>query len=94
MARRVEVLFLLIPLSLLALLGAVWVFLKMNGSGQFDDCDSRAVSILMDDDLPAAAPGAGQVDHSIPAGPIDGAKNDTIKSHAIDPDQGISPPGR
>lgn len=85
-----EALFLLIPLSLLALLGAVWIFLRMNGSGQFDDCDSRAVSILMDDDLPAAEP----VDRSGLATPIDGAKNDTIKRDAIDPDQGMGLPGR
>jgi cbb3-type cytochrome oxidase maturation protein len=51
-----EALFLLIPLSLLVLLIAALVFLKMNKSGQFDDSKTPAVSILLDDDSPKFDP--------------------------------------
>ena len=47
-----EALYLLIPLSLIALGGAIWVFLRMNASGQFDDTEGPAYSILLDDDDP------------------------------------------
>ncbi len=49
-----EALFLLIPLSLIALGVAIWIFLRMNGSGQFDDTEGPAYSILLDDDDPAS----------------------------------------
>jgi len=58
-----ESLFLLIPLSLLLVGLAIWVFLRMSDTGQFDDMEGPAHSILMDDDRPrdrAAAPDAGQ----------------------------------
>lgn len=45
-----ESLFLLIPLSLLAVVVAVYVFFRMNADGQFDDDQGPAMSILMDDD--------------------------------------------
>ena len=48
-----EALYLLIPLSVLAVGAAVWLFLRMSDSGQFDDLDSPAHRILLDDDLPA-----------------------------------------
>lgn len=51
-----EALFLLIPLSLLAIGVAVWLFLRMNASGQFDDADGAAWRILMDDDRPVVEP--------------------------------------
>ena len=47
-----EALFLLIPLSLLGIGVAIWLFLRMNASGQFDDADGAAWRILMDDDRP------------------------------------------
>ncbi|MBN9429178.1 MAG: cbb3-type cytochrome oxidase assembly protein CcoS [Burkholderiales bacterium] len=47
-----EALYLLIPVSLLITALAVWVFLRMSGSGQFDDMDGPAHSILLDDDSP------------------------------------------
>ncbi|MEZ5658533.1 MAG: cbb3-type cytochrome oxidase assembly protein CcoS [Burkholderiaceae bacterium] len=47
-----EALFLLIPLSLIALGAAIWIFLRMNASGQFDDAEGPAYSILLDDDDP------------------------------------------
>jgi cbb3-type cytochrome oxidase maturation protein len=45
-----SILYLLIPLALLLLAGAVWAFFWAVGSGQFDDLDTPAVRILMDDD--------------------------------------------
>lgn len=45
-----SILFVLVPLSL-ALLGiAVWAFIWAVGNGQFDDLDSPAYRILMDND--------------------------------------------
>ena len=55
-----EALFLLIPLSLLILLVAALVFLRMNQTGQFDDSQAPAVSILLDDDRAASAETPGQ----------------------------------
>ena len=40
----------LIPLALLLLGLAVWAFFWAVGSGQFDDLDTPAVRIIMDDD--------------------------------------------
>jgi len=48
----VESLFLLIPLSLVLVGLAIWFFLRMSESGQFDDMEGPAHSILMDDDRP------------------------------------------
>jgi len=45
-----NILYVLIPLALLLLGGAVWAFFWAVGSGQFDDLDTPAVRILMDDD--------------------------------------------
>ena len=47
-----EALYLLIPLSLVLVGVAVWVFFRMSDSGQFDDLEGPAHSILMDDDRP------------------------------------------
>lgn len=49
-----EALYLLIPLSLVIVAIAVWLFFRMSDSGQFDDTVGPAHSILMDDDRPAA----------------------------------------
>ena len=51
-----ESLYLLIPLSVLAVVVAVLVFFWMNKSGQFDDDQGPAWSILLDDDRPVQAP--------------------------------------
>ena len=48
-----ESLFLLIPLSLIGVGVAVWIFLRMNASGQFDDPEGPAWRVLMDDDRPS-----------------------------------------
>ena len=45
-----NILYLLIPLALLLLGVAVWVFFYAVGSGQFDDLDTPAVRVIMDDD--------------------------------------------
>jgi cbb3-type cytochrome oxidase maturation protein len=45
-----NILYVLIPLALLILGVAVWAFFWAVGSGQFDDLDTPAVRILMDDD--------------------------------------------
>lgn len=45
-----NVLYFLIPLALLLLAGAVWAFFWAVGSGQFDDLDTPAMRVIMDDD--------------------------------------------
>ena len=45
-----ETLFLLIPLSLVALAVAVAFFFRMNATGQFDDAQGPAWSVVLDDD--------------------------------------------
>ena len=51
-----NILYLLIPLGLLLLAGAVAAFFWAVRSGQFDDLESPAMRIVMDDDTkPAAA---------------------------------------
>lgn len=51
------ILYLLIPLGLILLAAAVWAFFWAVGSGQFDDLDSPAWRVVMDDDrAPPEAP--------------------------------------
>jgi cbb3-type cytochrome oxidase maturation protein len=45
-----EVLYLLIPLSLVLVGVIIWIFLWAIRSGQFDDMEGPAHRILMDDD--------------------------------------------
>lgn len=45
-----EALYLLIPLSLILVAFAVWVFFGAAESGQFEDLDGPALRILQDDD--------------------------------------------
>ena len=45
-----EALFLLVPLSILVVALAVWVFFGAAASGQFDDLEGPAQRILHDDD--------------------------------------------
>ena len=47
-----EILYLLIPLSLVLVGIIIWVFLWAVRSGQFDDLEGPAHQILMDDDDP------------------------------------------
>jgi cbb3-type cytochrome oxidase maturation protein len=55
----VNILYLLIPLSLVLMAFAVWAFFWAVRKGQFDDLSSPASSILLDDDRapPPGPPG-------------------------------------
>lgn len=59
-----EALYLLIPMSLVLVGLAIWVFFRMSDSGQFDDMEGPAHSILMDDDRPPAETGEEPADAS------------------------------
>jgi cbb3-type cytochrome oxidase maturation protein len=45
-----NILFLLIPLGLVLVASMIWVFFWAAKGGQFDDLESPAVQILLDDD--------------------------------------------
>jgi cbb3-type cytochrome oxidase maturation protein len=45
-----EALYLLVPLSLIMVGVAIWVFFGAADSGQFDDLEGPALRILRDDD--------------------------------------------
>jgi len=45
-----EALYLLVPLSVLIVFIAIWIFFRMSDSGQFDDMVGPALRILQDDD--------------------------------------------
>ena len=49
-----SILYVLIPLALVVLGIAVWAFFWAVGSGQFDDMDTPAMRILLDDDTKPA----------------------------------------
>ena len=51
-----EIIYLLIPLSLVLVGGIVWAFFWAVRSGQFDDLEGPAHRILMDDDRPVIKP--------------------------------------
>lgn len=51
-----NVLYVLIPLSLVLLIIAIGVFFWAVGSGQFDDLETPAWRILMDDEKTATKP--------------------------------------
>ena len=51
-----EILYLLIPLSIVLVLLAGAFFWQALASGQFDDMEGHAHRILMDDDLPEIPP--------------------------------------
>jgi cbb3-type cytochrome oxidase maturation protein len=55
----VEILYFLIPLSLLLLGGIVWIFLWAVRSRQFEDLEGPAYRILMDDDEAPPPPAEG-----------------------------------
>jgi cbb3-type cytochrome oxidase maturation protein len=46
-----EALYLLVPLSVIIVALAVWIFFGAAESGQFDDLDGPAQRILQDDDF-------------------------------------------
>ena len=45
-----SILYILIPLALIVLAVAVWAFFWAVGSGQFDDLDTPAMRVILDDD--------------------------------------------
>jgi len=47
-----DILYLLIPISLIIVAIAVWVFMWAIRSGQYEDLEGPAYRILMDDDDP------------------------------------------
>ena len=47
-----EALYLLVPLSVIIVGVAVWIFFGAADSGQFDDLEGPGMRILHDDDLP------------------------------------------
>lgn len=49
-ASTMESLYLLIPLSIVIVFIAIWIFFCMSDSGQFDDMVGPALRILQDDD--------------------------------------------
>jgi len=53
-----EALYLLIPLSIVIVFIAIWVFFRASDSGQFDDLVGPAMRILQDDDRPQASDSA------------------------------------
>lgn len=57
-----DILFLLIPLSIIILIVAIWMFIWAVKSGQFEDMEGPAYRIIMDDDndpMIPRPPGAG-----------------------------------
>lgn len=75
-----EILYLLIPLSILFLMGAVWLFIWAVRSGQFEDMEGPAYRIIMDDDNdPMIPPPPGQkkrpADEAVDSG-VDSGKAD------------------
>ena len=57
-----DIIFLLIPLSLVLVGGIVWAFFWAVRSGQFDDLEGPAHRILMDDDDIHSTPSADEKD--------------------------------
>lgn len=53
-----DILYLLIPLSLVFVAVIAYVFLWAVKSGQFEDMEGPAHRILMDDDAPSSTPGS------------------------------------
>ncbi len=55
-----EIIYLLIPLSVILVGVIIWVFLWAIRSGQFDDLEGPAHRILMDDDSPRLTQAEGE----------------------------------
>jgi cbb3-type cytochrome oxidase maturation protein len=66
-----DIIFLLIPLSLVLVGGIVWAFFWAVRSGQFDDLEGPAHRILMDDD---------DIHSTRPSDEKDGEGDDEVKS--------------
>jgi len=55
-----EIIYLLIPLSIILVGLIIWIFIWAIRSGQFDDLEGPAHQILMDDDSPQPESGEKQ----------------------------------
>ena len=65
-----EILMLMIPLSVVLVLGIGALFWWSVGSGQFDDLEGPGQRVLADDDTPPPAPGAApSLTHVNPGNP-------------------------
>ncbi|MCJ8169182.1 cbb3-type cytochrome oxidase assembly protein CcoS [Atopomonas sediminilitoris] len=70
-------LYYLIPIAIILVIAATWLFFWAVDSGQYDDLDGPAHSILFDDDDPAHQ--AAQPEHSNSTG-SQSAENNSDKS--------------
>lgn len=59
-------LYILIPIAVIIVALAIWLFFWAVDSGQFEDLDSPAHSILFDDDDPRHQAGVKQADDAAP----------------------------
>ncbi len=66
-----NIIFVLIPLGLILVALAIWAFFWATSSGQFDDLDSPAWKIILDDD--SRPPGVGHADKDDPRDVTDDA---------------------
>lgn len=60
------VLYILVPIAILLVVIAIWVFNWAVNNGQYDDLDSPAHSILFDEDDPAHLAAQKRQDHAEP----------------------------
>lgn len=51
-----EALYLLIPVSILIVFIAIWIFFRASDSGQFDDLVGPAIRVIQDDDRTVVEP--------------------------------------
>jgi cbb3-type cytochrome oxidase maturation protein len=72
-----ESLYLLVPLSVLIVVLAAWIFFGAADSGQFDDLDGPGMRILLDDD-DMVATAAAPATPSIPAAPGNALRDDKM----------------
>ncbi len=57
-----EALYLLIPLSVVVVFAALWIFFRAMDGGQFDDLEGPGMRILQDDDRAHAETDESQAD--------------------------------
>jgi len=68
-----SILYLMIPMGILIVIGALWAFFWAVDSGQFDDLESPSWRILLDDDTQPPATRAASTDpESRPESPPEG----------------------
>ena len=76
-----NILLALVPISLILLGVAIWAFVWAVKRGQYDDLDTPALDILVDDDKPHAAPKGGASNGTAPThdrvdADVDGGRDD------------------